>query len=214
MKKYKKRGILCAIGAVLFAVAIPQMDASEPGAIVMAVVITLVLAFVAVRSLFPNFRLSKRRKASSAPVTQRHGNPQQRSVPAVSRPPVPAQKQPEAPKYKHYEFHVAGVTFQSDDGTPRQEYLRRIDNGTAPFENSGSLDVSLCPYMYKPRGKPEEQAIAVRVNGYDVGNVPRESIPAVMNAIRKPGAVSSAIKVIGGDAGKNYGAIVVVRHNL
>ncbi len=39
MKKHKKRGILCAIGAVLFAVAIPQMDSSEPAEIVMAVVL-------------------------------------------------------------------------------------------------------------------------------------------------------------------------------
>ena len=123
-------------------------------------------------------------------------------------------RQPDAPKYQHYEFHVAGVTYKSEDGTPRQEYLRRIDNGIAPFENSDSLDVSLCPYMYKPKGKPEEQAISVRVNGYDIGNVPRESVPAVMEAIHKPGAVISAFKVIGGHEGKSYGAIVVVRHDL
>ncbi len=123
-------------------------------------------------------------------------------------------RQPDAPKYHHYEFHVAGVTYKSEDGTPRQEYLRRIDNGIAPFENSASLDVSLCPFMYKPKGKPEEQAISVRVNGYDIGNVPRESVPAVMEAIYKPGAVISAFKAIGGYEGKNYGAIVVVRYDL
>lgn len=39
MKKHKKRGNLCAIGAALFAVAIPQMDSSEPAEIVMAVVL-------------------------------------------------------------------------------------------------------------------------------------------------------------------------------
>lgn len=60
MKKHKKRGILCAIGAVLFAVAIPQMDSSEPAEIVMAVVIVLVLAFLAVRFLFPNIHLRKK----------------------------------------------------------------------------------------------------------------------------------------------------------
>lgn len=252
MKKHKKRGILCAIGAVLFAVAIPQMDSSEPAEIVMAVVITLVLAFVAVRSLFPNFRLRKQSKASAAAVVpgQREDS-QQRSFPVASRPladaPAPKQacqpvepapvaapaqtveqphfidvealrrgivRQPDAPKYQHYEFHVAGVTYKSEDGTPRQEYLRRIDKGIAPFENSDLLDVSLCPFMYKPKGKPEEQAISVRVNGYDIGNVPRESVPAVMEAIHKPGAIISAFKVIGGDKGKNYGAIVVVRHDL
>lgn len=68
--------------------------------------------------------------------------------------------------------------------------------------------------MYKEEGKPEEQAISVRVNGYDIGNVPRESVPAVMEAIHKPGAIISAFKVIGGYEGKNYGAIVVVRHDL
>ncbi len=255
MKKRKKRGILCAIGAALFAVAIPQMDSPEPAEIVMAVVIVLVLAFVAVRSLFPNLRLHKKSKASTAAAAphQREDSQQQRSFPVASRPladaPAPKQvrppvepasapaaspaqtpepthsidvealrrgivRQPDAPKYQHYEFHVAGVTYKSDDGTPRREYLRRIDSGIAPFENSDSLDVSLCPYMYKEEGKPEEQAISVRVNGYDIGNVPRESVPAVMEAIHKPGAIISAFKVIGGYEGKNYGAIVVVRHDL
>lgn len=253
MKKRKKRSILCAIGAALFAVAIPQMDSPEPAEIVMAVVIVLVLAFVAVRSLFPNLRLRKKSKASKAAAAphQREDSQQQRSFPVASRPladaPAPKQacqpvepapvaasaqtveqprfidvealrrgivRQPDAPKYQHYEFHVAGVTYKSDDGTPRREYLRRIDSGIAPFENSDSLDVSLCPYMYKEEGKPEEQAISVRVNGYDIGNVPRESVPAVMEAMHKPGAIISAFKVIGGYEGKNYGAIVVVRHDL
>lgn len=86
MKKHKKRGILCAIGAVLFAVAIPQMDSSEPAEIVMAVVITLVLAFVAVRSLFPNIHLRKKSKASMAAAAphQREDSQQQRSLPMAS----------------------------------------------------------------------------------------------------------------------------------
>ena len=218
MKNHKKRGIFCAIGAVLFAVAIPRMNSSEPAEIVVAVMIALVLAFVAVRSLFPNLRLRKQSKASAATVVPgQREDLQQHSFAVASRPladaPVPKQL-PDAPKYQHYEFHIAGVTYKSEDGTPRQEYLRRIDDGIAPFENSGSLDVSLCPYMYKPKGKPEEQAISVRVNGYDIGNVPRESVPAVMEAMHKPGAIVSAFKVIGGDKGKNYGAIVVVRHDL
>ena len=212
MKKHKKRGILCAIGAALFAVAIPQMDSPEPAEIVMAVVIVLVLAFLAVRFLFPNLRLRKKSKANTAAAAphQREDSQQQRSFPVASRPladaPAPKQacqpvepapvaapaqtveqprsidvevlrrgivRQPDAPKYQHYEFHVAGVTYKS-----------------------------------------EEQAISVRVNGYDIGNVPRESVPAVMEAIHKPGAIISAFKAIGGHEGKNYGAIVVVRHDL
>lgn len=84
MKKHKKRGILCAIGAVLFAVAIPQMDSSEPAEIVMAVVITLVLAFVAVRSLFPNIHLRKKSKASAPVVAPRREDSQQRCLPMAS----------------------------------------------------------------------------------------------------------------------------------
>ena len=84
MKKRKKRGILCAIGAVLFAVAIPQMDSSEPAEIVMAVVIVLVVAFVAVRFLFPNLHLRKKSKASTAAAAphQREDSQQQRSFSA------------------------------------------------------------------------------------------------------------------------------------
>ena len=178
----------------------------------MAVVIVLVLAFLAVRFLFPNLRLRKKSKANTAAAAphQREDSQQQRSFPVASRPladaPAPKQacqpvepapvaapaqtveqprsidvevlrrgivRQPDAPKYQHYEFHVAGVTYKS-----------------------------------------EEQAISVRVNGYDIGNVPRESVPAVMEAIHKPGAIISAFKAIGGHEGKNYGAIVVVRHDL
>lgn len=179
MKKRKKRGILCAIGAALFAVAIPQMDSSEPAEIVLAVVIALVLAFAAVRSLFPNLRLRKKSTASVAAAAhhQREDSQQQRSFSVTSRPlaDTPAQtveqprfidvealrrgivRQPDAPKYQHYEFHLAGVTYKSEDGTPRQEYLRRIDNGIAPFENSDSLDVSLCPFMYKPKENPKNR---------------------------------------------------------
>ena len=75
MKKRKKRGILCAIGAALFAVAIPQMDSPEPAEIVVADVIVLVLAFVAVRSLFPNLRLRKKSKAAAAPQQTACGCP-------------------------------------------------------------------------------------------------------------------------------------------
>lgn len=85
MKKHKKRGILCAIGAALFAVAIPQMDSPEPAEIVMAVVITLVLAFVAVHSLFPNIHLRKKSKASmAAAAPHQREDSHQRSLPMAS----------------------------------------------------------------------------------------------------------------------------------
>lgn len=86
MKKRKKRGILCAIGAVLFAVAIPQMDSSEPAEIVMAVVIVLVVAFVAVRFLFPNLHL--RKKARQARQRPRPISAKIRSNSAASRSPA------------------------------------------------------------------------------------------------------------------------------
>lgn len=85
MKKHKKRDILCAIGAALFAIAIPQMDSPEPAEIVMAVVIVLVLAFVAVRFLFPNLRLRKKSKASTAAAApHQREDSHQRSLPMAS----------------------------------------------------------------------------------------------------------------------------------
>lgn len=211
MKQRKTRGILCAFGAIVFIASVFEMEEHDWGVLVTCIVIAIALAVVAVRSLFPQWHpLEKwKARASEAP---KQPTPAPSCVPAPA--PVPHVEPQNVPKYRHIEFHVAGTTFESKDGTPRQEYLRRIDEGLFPVDDKGAAYVCLQPYMYKPKSGKAEQAISVLVNGCDIGNVPRDYVYEVMGALDKPGVKVSAFKVIGGQRGKNYGAIVVVRYDL
>lgn len=211
MKQRKTRGILCAFGAVVFIAAVFEMEERDWSVLVTCIVIAIALAVVAVRSLFPQWHPLEKRKARAAEASkQPTPTPSHSPAPA----PVPHAEPKNVPKYRHIEFHVAGTTFESKDGTPRQEYLRRIDEGLPPFDSEGDVPVYLQPYMYKPKNGQEEQAISVLANGHDIGNVPRDYVYEVMEALGKPGVKVSSFKVIGGQRGKSYGAIVVVRYDL
>ena len=116
-------------------------------------------------------------------------------------------EQPQAtPVYSFVNFNLSGVTYPNDEGVSRQDLIRRIDNAQTPFENSGSLDVDLKPIKF--RG---EDAIECRVNGCQIGFVPKDKVPEVLAAIKKPGATISGFQVVGGEDGLNYGVSMAVR---
>lgn len=116
------------------------------------------------------------------------------------------------PQYQHVQIRVAGVTFRNDDGTDRQQLLRKIKFGDAPFQDNDNLDVLLDSYLYK--GDP---AIRVMVNGYQIGNVPKEQVAEVQQAMTKPGTRITVFDVVGGgkidDEQINYGALIVLRYD-
>lgn len=66
---------------------------------------------------------------------------------------------------------VAGVTFNNDDGSSRQDYLKEL-------LTSGVNRVELRPYTYN-----SEPAIYVVADGLCVGNVPRDKVSAVLNVM-------------------------------
>lgn len=103
-------------------------------------------------------------------------------------------------------FNLSGVTFPNDEGMDRQELLRQIDEGVPPFENSGALDVKLQPIKFKG-----EDAIECRVNGRQIGFVPKTMVPDVLAAMKKPDATISGFHVVGGLDGLNYGVGMAVR---
>lgn len=114
--------------------------------------------------------------------------------------------QPAAPAYSFICFHLSGVTFPNDEGIDRQELLRQIDEGLPPFENGGELDINLKPVKFKG-----EDAIECRVNGRQIGFVPKAMVPDVLAAMRKPDATISGFHVVGGSDGQNYGVSMAVR---
>lgn len=118
---------------------------------------------------------------------------------------------PNVPEYQFIEFKLKGVSFKNEDGTSRQELIRRIDEQEPPFENGGELDVDLKPVLFD--GK---DAIECRVNGYLIGHVPKELVTDVMDAMKATDATISDFKVIGGGEKENgeklnYGIYMAVR---
>lgn len=104
---------------------------------------------------------------------------------AVPSSPVPSKsgkKQPPEVRFATCHsatFDVAGVSFENDDGSERQKILRKIHFGDAPFDSENI--VTLLPYEY-------DGALAyyIQVNGYTVGNVPKEFVDVVEWLCRKP----------------------------
>lgn len=92
-------------------------------------------------------------------------------------------------------FRVAGVTFENNDGTSRQEILRHLKFGDAPWaDDPEDLTATLEETEYEG-----EQAFAVFVNGYQVGNVPKASIRKVAVAQEHVATCYvSAVRILGG----------------
>jgi CTP-dependent riboflavin kinase len=81
------------------------------------------------------------------------------------------------------EFRVVGVTFNNDDGTSRQRLLRKIKQEKRPFNKE--QNVVLEQYIF--RGQP---AISVEVNGFQIGNIPKEDVSFI---------IENADKIVGID---------------
>ena len=127
--------------------------------------------------------------------------------PAEASRPVPAPEPTQ--QYNFVNFSVAGVTFKNDDGSDRQTILRHIHFQDAPYVTDGSADVEIRHFEYQ--GNP---AFRVLVNGYQIGNVPRNKISDVQNAVDH-GAEVSGFRVTGGGSVNgekiNYGCDIALR---
>ena len=96
------------------------------------------------------------------------------------------------------EFKVAGVTFNNDDGSSRQEILKNI------VDNGGSADATFKEYEFN--GKP---AIAVYADGKCIGSIPRGSAKEVRSLIAKDlSAIISANKFVNEEGKEIYYAEV------
>ena len=92
-------------------------------------------------------------------------------------------------------FRVAGTTFENEDGTSRQDILRHLKFGDAPWAD-GPEDLTATLEETEYEG---EQAFAVFVNGYQVGNVPKASVRKVAVAQEHVATCYvSAVRILGG----------------
>ncbi|NCB92877.1 MAG: hypothetical protein EOM40_10020 [Clostridia bacterium] len=131
------------------------------------------------------------------------------SVKSVSQPAAtPAATTDNSPVKEFYSFKLAGVTFNNDDGTSRQNILRAIHFKDAPFTDG--VELGLNAYTYE--GQP---AYAVTADGQQVGNVPRDCIQYISDNFERIEAITH-IEVYGGGRSQggekiSYGAEVTLR---
>ena len=99
------------------------------------------------------------------------------------RPEAPAPSAAPDPEYatvmQETTFKVAGVTFKNEDGTKRQTILRHLKFGDEPYvDPDREMTLDLVETTFD-----DELAIEVRLNGYQVGFVPRNKISQVKAAL-------------------------------
>lgn len=113
-----------------------------------------------------------------------------------------------APSYAFVSFKVAGTSFETD-GISRQGELHKIKNNLPPYGEAA--DVGLKVYTYE--GQP---AIGCYVNDFQIGNVPKDMVQQVRDALKQPAAVISGFEVTGGGMRGSeklyYGARIVLRY--
>lgn len=95
-----------------------------------------------------------------------------------------------------HRYDVVGESFKNDDGSSRQEILEAIANHEPPYEE---CEVSLDEYDYKG-----ERALAVKVNGDQIGNIARKDLDEVFGDLDSAERIE--LRVFGGGEGKSYGA--------
>ena len=90
-------------------------------------------------------------------------------APRAKTAPAPAPQESKEPSDTYTrKFKVVGVTYDNEDGTSRQDILKRIYQKKPPFD--GDLDVTLKEYVFE-----DGPAFGVFVNGQMIGNTPSEN---------------------------------------
>lgn len=123
---------------------------------------------------------------------------------------TPEPEEEKVPAFEVIRYRVKGVTFRNEDGSNRQTILRKIKRREPPFNKA--KDVTLAEYDFK--GSP---ALAVCVNGVQVGNVPQESVQYILDNWERIDKIS-AFEVDGGNRSKytgetlKYGADLYIRY--
>ena len=105
--------------------------------------------------------------------------------------PVPVEPITDSPNIGYMTFRVAGVTYNNDDGTNRQEIIAQIKEN----KNCSSTENKLDFKEYSYEGKP---ALAVYLDGKQVGNVPANRVDFLLEEIEKNHLVSAELEFLGG----------------
>ena len=137
--------------------------------------------------------------AARPPKRQRPAQQQQPAQPS----PAPARTSAPADPFPSVTFKVAGVTFDNDDGSSRQDILRHIKFRDDPYATPDEdILVDFVESDYNG-----ELALEVTLNGYQVGFVPRPMIRKVKAAMDSHAWTVDSLSIYGGstdDTGEKH----------
>lgn len=113
-----------------------------------------------------------------------------------------------------YNFKIAGVTFDNEDGTSRQANLKKLYSNfnKGITEINGESSINFVPYEYKG-----EKAIGIEICGLEVGNVPANKVEAFTEEIlngEMTRVIPSLDKFKDDDGYTTYYGTLTVHYNL
>lgn len=138
------------------------------------------------------------------------------SIRVLTTPKAPRQatSAAQAPAYHYLTFRVAGTSFKNSDGSSRQTILRHLKFGDSPWvDDPDRFTVTIDETSFDG-----QLALAVSVNGYQVGFVPKKDIATVEEVWQSSEKFRIVdVKIIGG--GKtpegdpiSYGCEITLRY--
>lgn len=107
-------------------------------------------------------------------------------------------------KYEYYTCHVAGTTFKNDDGSSRQELLKKIRYRGAPYQSDPDIRLEKVQY-------DGEDAIAVYANENQIGWIPKVELFLILPRFDRYKDVDQFSMIGGGSGGKKYGIDIRIR---
>ncbi len=107
-------------------------------------------------------------------------------------------------KYEYKTCHVAGTTFTNDDGSSRQELLKKIRYRGAPYRTDPDIRLEKVQY-------DGEDAIAVYADANQIGWIPKVELFLILPRFDRYKDVDQFSMSGGGSGGKKYGMDIRIR---
>lgn len=203
MAKGKKKANWVLIIAVMFilggimALIEKIKESAHPALFAALIVVGLVAVAVCVFLILRHAKKKKDAAVDSVDIPDRAVPDSELKMANIDTTPLPS-AEPVKPveTYEFYRVKTVGVTFNNDDGTSRQELIRKLYYHEPPFANK---EIELALEEYEFRGEP---AFKVLADGYQLGNLSRADAK-YMEENKDRCVTLCGAEIVGGDTPKD-----------
>lgn len=209
MNKIGKNALILWICAGVCVVGGLGCFATSVGAGIFGLVLAGVLGFIGYKQYIKFKEATEAQEAAERQAERERAEREQQKAQAAQE--MAEIKRKNAAKFETVLVKVAGVTFDNENGKSRQAILKRLKSKEKRFEHPDEIELKKTTY----KGK---DAIAIFVDGDQVGNVPADQVPYLIENWDRIYDTPN-IDVYGGgfneitEEKKNYGAELTIRLN-